>query len=137
MRTLAAVAAAALTLAGCTADHRTDEGSPPVAHIAVSRLPEQPAHDPDRPLRQASASAQQDDAAAVAVAQIVAGLTEQGLEVVDLGVQTLRATPDSVTVRVAVTHQPVAATPHTSVYELDLARGQRGPWRLAGFRQPQ
>ncbi|HUG86840.1 MAG TPA: hypothetical protein VMM13_19880 [Euzebya sp.] len=136
MRTLATVAAAALTLAGCTTSTTTVEGSPPIRQVAIARLPEQPAHAPELPLDQPPGPVDRSDPAAVAVALIVAGLAEEGLEMMDLGVQTLPASPNAVTVRVAAAHRAeLASAPHTSVYELDLTRGPGGTWRLVGYRQ--
>jgi len=137
--THAALAATALALAACTTGTTAVDGGPPVGHVAISQLPEQPAHEPDLPLDQPSRPMDRSDPAAVAAALVVAGLAEQGLEVVDLGVQTLPATADGITVRVAATHRPGQGAPHTSVYELDLTRvgGPGGSWRLAGSRQAQ
>lgn len=138
MPTLATLAGTALVLTACTTGSTGVEGSPPVRHVAIQRLPEQPAHEADRPLDQPPGPVDRSDPAAVAVAIVVAGLAEQGLEVVDMGVEAVPATSDRVTVRVAATHRAgVSAAPHTSVYELDLTRGPGGSWRLAGFRQAQ
>jgi hypothetical protein len=136
MRTLAAVAAAVLVLLGCTPGGPVGESSPPVRQAAIARLPEQPAHDDDQPVHRPPDSVDLDDPAAVAVELIVAGLAEQGLEVVDVGVETLTVTPKAVTVLVAATHRAeMTGVPHTSVYELDLTRDPGGAWRLVGFGQ--
>ncbi|WP_370327135.1 hypothetical protein [Euzebya sp.] len=112
------------------------EGSPPVRQVAIARLPEQPAHDPELPLDHPPGPIDPSDPAAVAVALIASGLAEEGLEVMDLGVETLLASPDAVTVRVAAAHlAELASAPHTSVYELHLTREPGGTWRLVGYRQ--
>ena len=136
MRTLATLAAAALTLAACTTSTAV-ERTPPVRHVELSGLPEQPAHDHEGPPEQPP-GVDRGDPAVVAVALVVDGLAEQGLEVIDLAVERVRGRPEAVTVRVAATHQPAASGPsHTSVYELDLARGHDRGWRLVGSRQTQ
>ncbi len=135
MRTFAAVAAAALTL-GCTASSTAVEGNPPLRHVAIARLAEEPAHDDELPVQQPPGPVDRSDPAAVAAALIVAGLAEQGLQVVDLGVQTLAVNPTAATVRVAATHRAeMAGAPHTSVYELDLTPEPDGSWRVVDFRQ--
>jgi hypothetical protein len=137
MRTLVITTTAALALAGCSTAPPPVEGSPPARHISVFHLPEQPAHDDERALGHPAEPADQDDPVAVAVGLIIEGLAEQDLEVVDLGVETLAATPSNARVRIAATHRTQTGVPHTSVYELDLARDAEGPWRLVGFRQSQ
>jgi hypothetical protein len=137
MRTLALATTVLLALAGCATAPVVVDGSPPVRHVSIAGLPEQPAHDHDRPLEHPAAPVDRDDPAAVAVGLIVEGLAEQDLEVIDLGVDTLAASPSTATVRIAATHQTQTGTPHTSVYELDLSRDAEGSWRLAGFRQAQ
>ena len=135
MRSVTAVVAAAITLAGCAAASTTGASSPPVRHVAVAALPEEPAHDDELLVTRPSGSVDRSEPAAVAAELIVAGLAEQGLEVVDLGVEILVATPSAATVRVAATHRAETATAlHTSVYELDLTRDRGGPWRLARSR---
>ena len=136
MRIHATVTFAALTLAGCYPHPTAVEGGPPVRHVAISRLPEQPAHHDEVPVAQPPGPLDRSDPVAVAVALIVTGLAEEGLEVVDLGTETLAAKPAVATVRVAASHrQQGGATPHTSVYELDLSRDPGGSWRRVGFRQ--
>lgn len=137
MRTLATITATALTLlAGCTTSRTADRARPSVSQVSIWRLPDQPDHGPDRPTDQPPGPLDRSDPTEVAVAQIVAGLADQGLDVVDLGVDTLRASSAAVTVRVAATHRAGAAgPPHTSVYELDLTRTADGSWQPAGFRQ--
>jgi hypothetical protein len=137
MRTLVITTSVALALTGCSTAPPAVEGSPPARHISVSHLPEQPAHDDERALEHPAGPLDQDDAAAAAVALIAGGLAEQGLEVVDLGVETLAATPSTARVRVAVAHRTKAGAPHTSVYELNLARDAENSWRLDGYRQAQ
>ena len=126
-----------LTLAGCATDPSVVDGGPPVRHVTESRVPDQPAHDDDRPVEHAGGRANRDDPAAVAVATVVDGLAEQNLEVVDLGVETLGENPSTATVRIAATHRTQAGAAHTSIYELDLSRAAEGSWRLVGFRQAQ
>jgi hypothetical protein len=135
MRTLAIVTTAALTLTGCATATAPVEGSPPVRHLALGRLAEEPVHDDALPVKPDSDPVDPDDAEAVAAALIATGLADQGLQVVDVGVETLAWTPAAATVRVAVTHRAEGGVTHTSVYELDLARGPNTPWRLVGFRQ--
>jgi len=138
MRTFTTVTLAAITLAGCTTSPTTVEGSSPVRHVAVSRLPELPAHDPDAPIVLPSDPVDGSDPVAVAQALIVTGLAEQSLEVVDLGTDTRARTAAVATVRVAATHRADAtATPYTSVYELSLTRDGQGSWHLLEFRQAQ
>ena len=138
MRSLAIVAAAALSLAGWAPGPTGVEGSPPVRHVAISRLPQQPAHGDERLLDQPPGLTDPSDPAAVAAALVRAGLVGEGLEVVDLGVDALVIGPAAATVRVAATHRSeLAGAPHTSVYELDLVRDPGRPWRLAGFLQAQ
>ena len=138
MRTFATVALAAITLAGCTTSPTAIEGSSPFRHVAVSQLRELPAHDPDTPVVLPSDPVDRGDPEAVTAALIVAGLAEQGLEVVDLGTATVAASAAMASVRVAATHRVDAtATPHTSVYELDLIRDGQGSWHLLEFRQAQ
>ncbi len=63
MRTLVLATTAALALAGCSTDAAVMEGSPPVEHVAISRLPEQPAHDHERPLAHPDGPVHRDDPA--------------------------------------------------------------------------
>lgn len=138
MRTLATLAAAALTVAACATNSTAVDGTPPVRHIETSQLPEQPAHEPHAPLDPSPGPVDHGDPESVAVALIVEGLADQGLQVVDLGVEGLPAQRGVVTVRVVATHQAdAAAMSHTSVYEIDLARDPAGSWRPVGFRQAQ
>ena len=138
MRTFATVTLAAITLAGCVRTPPAVEGRPPVRHVVVARLPELPAHDPDAPVVLPSDPVDRSDPEAVAAALVVTGLTKQGLDVVDLGTDTVVATAAVATVRVAATHRADAtATPHTSVYELKLTRDRAGSWHLLEFRQAQ
>jgi hypothetical protein len=139
MRTLATVAVATLTLAGCTTPTTMTvegEGGPPIGQVAIARLPEQPAHDAELPLHQPPGPVDRSDPAAVAVALIASGLAQEGLEVIDLGVQSLPTAANTVTVRVAAAHRAeLASAPHTSVYELHLSREPGGTWRLVDYRQ--
>jgi hypothetical protein len=138
MRTLALATTVLLALAGCATEPAVVvAGSPPVGHVTIAGLPEQPAHEHDGPLERPAAPMDRDDPAAVAAGLVVEGLAEQDLEVVDLGVDTLAASPSAATVRIAATHQTETGIPHTSVYELDLSRDPEGSWRLVGFRQAQ
>ena len=137
MRTLVLATTAALALAGCSMDPAAVEGSPPVRHVAVSGLPDQPAHDHERPLEHPAGPVDRDDPAAVAVAVILGGLAEQDLDLVDLGVESIAANSSTATVRIAAMHRTDTGAPQTSVYELDLSRAAEGSWRLVGFRQSQ
>lgn len=137
MRTVILATTAAVVLAGCSTAPAVMDGSPPARHVTVSRLPDQPAHDHERPLERPAGPVDRDDPAAVAVALVVDGLVEQDLEVVDLGVETLAENTSTATVRIATSHQTEAGASHTSVYELDLSRDVEGSWRIVGFRQAQ
>ena len=136
-RTLATIAALALALTGCTTGRAAVEGSPPVRHVTISGLPEQPTNDPDRPLKHPAVSLDRDDPAAVAVTLIEDGLAEEGLQLLDVGVQTRTSRPGAATVRIAATHQAQGGTRHTSIYELDLARHPKASWRVVTFHQSQ
>lgn len=140
MRRAAHVTAVAFALAGCAPAATPVEGRPPVRHVVPAQLPEEPAHDHEQPLEHVDHGQPDDprDPGAVAVAQVLAGLAEQGLEVVDLGVDAAATDGGRTSVRVAVTHRPDrAGTPHTSVYELHLTRDPDGIWRLDSFGQAQ
>lgn len=137
LRTTILLAVAALAASGCT-PRAPDVGPvPPVGHVAVGRLPDQPLHDAGQAANGSPLSGEVDptDPVAVATAWIVGGLRDQGLEVVDLGAETIARVDDLVTVRVAVTHRAGPdATPHMSVYELDLTRGRDGDWQVTRAR---
>jgi hypothetical protein len=136
MRTISVVAAVVLSVAGCTTGNTAGESSPPLRHVAVGPLPEEPAHDDDLPVAQPPRTVDRSDPAAAAVELIVTGLAEQGLEVVDVGVEILATTPAAATVLIAATHRTdTTGAPHTSVYELDLDREPGGTWWLVEFRQ--
>jgi hypothetical protein len=136
MRTISIAAAVVLAVAGCTAGRAAGESSPPLRHVAVGLLPEEPAHDDDLPEAQPPGPVDRSDPATAAVELIVAGLAAQGLEVLDVGVEIIAATPAAATALVAATHRTeTAGGPHTSVYELDLSRDPAGTWRLVRFRQ--
>ena len=138
MRTLVAVVAATLAVAACDRSTSEVEGTLPVGHVAISRLPEQPVHHDERPLEVARESADRGDPASVATALVRAGLTREGLEVVELGFEIVATSPRAATVRVAASHRSEMPAPsYMSVYELDLVRGPGGPWRLAKLRQSQ
>ena len=137
LRTTILLALAALAASGCT-PKAPDIGSvPPVRHVAVGRLLDQPLHDAEQATHGSSLPGEVDptDPVAVATARIVGCLRAQGLELVDLGAETIARVDDIVTVLVAVTHRNGPdATPHTSVYELDLARGRDGEWEVTRAR---
>ena len=136
LRTTTLLAVAALAASGCTPTTSEVGSVPPVRHIAVGQLPDQPLHDAGQATNGSSLSGDVDptDPVTVATARIVGGLRAQGLEVVDLGAETV-ARVDDVTVRVAVTHRTGPdATPYTSVYELDLTRGRDGDWQVTRAR---
>ena len=136
-RTFATVATAAV-LAACTTSDNRATGRPPVSRVAISRLPEQPAHDDAaRPLEHPTATNPRDPTA-VAAALILEGLAKQGLGVIDLGAETVRTAANDATVRVAATHEAAGSTGrHTSIYELDLRRDRGRNWNLVGSRQTQ
>lgn len=128
---LAAAGLAATLLAGCAATTASPPTgrAPAIRHVELRQLPAAPAHDDPRPieLRDPPDPA---DPAQVAIAQLVAGLAAQDLQVVDIGAATIRTTPDRRTLRVAVTHRTDRSAPHTSVYEVELARGGDGSWAV-------
>lgn len=137
LRTTILLAVAALAVSGCTPKAPDVGPVPPVRHVAVGRLPDQPLHEADQAANGLSVSGEVDptDPVAVATGRIVEGLRAQGLEPMDLGAETTARVDDLVTVRVAVTHRNGPdATPHTSVYELDLARGRDGDWEVTRAR---
>lgn len=137
MRTTILLAVAALAASGCTLKSPEVGSVPPVHHVAVGQLPDQPLHDADQAANGSSLSGDVDptDPVAVATGRIVGGLRAQGLEVVDLGVEPIARVDDLVTVRVAVTHRAgPGVTPYTSVYELDLTRGRDGEWEVTRAR---
>lgn len=137
MRTTILLAVAALAASGCTLKSPEVGSVPPIRHVASGRLPDQPLHDADQAANGSSLSGEVDptDPVAVATSRIVDGLRAQGLEVVDLGAETVARVDDLVTVRVAITHRVEPdATPHTSVYELGLTRGRDGVWEVTRAR---
>lgn len=137
LRTTILLAVAALAASGCTPTTSEVGSVPPVRHVAVGGLPDQPLHDADQATNGSSLQGEVDptDPVAVATGRIVGGLRAQGLEVVDLGAETIARVGDLVTVRVAVTHRNGPdATPYTSVYELDLTRGRDGEWEVTRAR---
>lgn len=74
----------------------------------------------------------------VATAIVLDGLAEEGLEVLDFGVEHIAVGSAAATVRVAATHRGAKATaPHMSVYVLALVREGSRRWRLASFEQAQ
>jgi hypothetical protein len=137
MRTTIVIAVTVLALSGCTPEESEVRGGPPARHVVVGQLPDQPFHDADRPTDGLSPSSEPDpsDPGAVAMDRIAEGLTAQGLEILDLGDQTITMADGHVTVRVAATHRTgPGATPHTSVYELDLRRTSDGQWSVIRSR---
>jgi hypothetical protein len=137
LRTTIVLAVAALAASGCTLKSPEVGSFPPVRHVAAGQLPDQPLHDADNGTNGSSVSGEVDptDPVAVATARTVGSLRAQGLEVVDLGAETTVRVDDLVTVRVAVTHRNGPdATPHTSVYELDLTRDRDGVWEVTRAR---
>ncbi|HEX2029009.1 MAG TPA: hypothetical protein VHF25_13520, partial [Nitriliruptorales bacterium] len=103
MRTLATAVTAAVGLVGCTGGNPAAEGRPPIQQVAIADLPDQPAHNPSRPVHQRLGPVDRSDPQAVALALIIAGLAREGLEVVDVGAQTASTSADQATVRVAAT----------------------------------
>ena len=137
LRTTILLAVAALAAFGCTVKSPEVGSVPPVRHVAVGGLPDQPLHDADQATNGSSLSGEVDptNPAAVATDRIIEGLRAQGLEPVDLGAETTASVDDLVTVRVAATHRAgPGATPYTSVYELDLTRGRDGEWEVTRAR---
>lgn len=128
------LAAFVLATAGCTPGPSGAPG-PPVRHVDIARLPELPLHDLEAPPPDLAASPAVDlaDPVAVATGHIRAGLTAEGLEVVDLDGDQTAAAGGRVSVGVVATHRTgPAGQPHTSVYELDLARQPEGSWAVVG-----
>lgn len=136
MHTTIVLAVAALAVSGCTPTTSEVGSAPPVRHVAVGRLPDQPLHDAERPTIDLD-SGQPDatDPVAVAIDQLAQGLRAEGLEILDLGAEPVARVDGRVTVRAVVTHRTApAATSYTSVYEVDLARGTDGTWFVTGAR---
>ena len=137
MHTALLLPVTALVATGCTTDTAELQPRTPARHVEIGRLPEQPFHDTDQPTNGQLISSEADptDPAAVAVDLITAGLSAQGLEVIDLGVDTTTLADEFVRVRVAATHRAGPATPpYTSVYELELTRDHGGHWIVTGSR---
>jgi hypothetical protein len=137
MRTTIVLTAAALVVTGCTPETARVRPGPPARAVIDGRLPEQPFHDAGPPPggRHELADLDQADPAEVAIDRIAARLAAQGLEIDDLGIATIARADDRVTLRVAATHRTgPAATPYTSVYELDLTRGPDGHWSVTRSR---
>ena len=137
LRTTILLAVAALAASGCTLKSPEVGSVPPVRHVAVGGLPDQPLHDADHGANGSSLSGEVDptDPVAVATGRVVGGLRAQGLEVVDLGAETVARVDELVTVRVAVTHRAGPdATAYMSVYELDVTRGRDGDWEVTRAR---
>jgi hypothetical protein len=137
LRTTMFLTVAALAASGCTVKSPEVGSVPPVRHVVVGRLPDEPLHDADQATNGSflQGEVDQTDPVAVATSRIVGGLRAQGLEVVDLGAETIVRVDDLVTVRLAVTHRNGPdATPHTSVYELDLTGGRDGDWQVTRAR---
>ena len=125
MRTTIALAVAALAVSACTPTIPVDVASvPPVRHVEVERLPDQPMHDAnDSAIRPDADAPDPTDPVAIAIHHTVVGLEAEGLEILDIGAETITVEERRVTVRVAVTHRSgQARTPFTSVYDLDLTR---------------
>lgn len=133
-----AIVLAGLVLAatGCTPGPSGAAG-PPVQHVDIARLPERPLHDVEAPHPNLAASPAIDlaDPVAVATGHIRAGLTAEGLELVDLDAHQTAAAGGRTWVRVMATHRTgPAGQPHTSVHELDLAHQPDGSWAVARWR---
>ncbi len=141
-----AVALATLTVtAACTsgpplrsATDTTEHGRPAISQLAIDRLPELPAHPPERPVPAAATQHGGRSPVAVAERAVVAGLTAQRLEVLDLGAVAVAAGDDRTTVRVVATHQPPGGgRQHTSIYDLNLTLQPDGGWELVASRTVQ
>ncbi|MFP5252294.1 MAG: hypothetical protein ACLGH4_00675 [Actinomycetes bacterium] len=138
MRTFTVVAVASLAAAGCAPPTSAQVAPvPPVRHVTVSDLPDQPFHDTDEPLDTVSLDRAVDatDPVAVAIRRITDGLRAEGLDVIDVGVQELAQAGGRITVRVAVTHRTGPdTTPYTSIYEVDLVESAGGTWVITAAR---
>lgn len=130
----ALVAVLVVTAVGCGV--RPPDGQmPPVSHVAVERLPQEPAHHPAT-AEELTLPPGLSGPAAVAASTITSALRAQGLVVSDVGVETVSSTGDRATVLVTATHVASSAATHTSVYELGLVR-EAGRWRIVGYRVVQ
>lgn len=137
MHTTIALAVAALTVSACTPTVPVAVTSvPPVRHVEVERLPDQPMHDANASaIRPDAAAPDPTDPVAIAIQRIVVGLDAEGLEILDVGAETITVEERRVTVRVEVTHRiDQATTPYTSVYDLDLTRVGDGTWVVTDGR---
>lgn len=137
MHTTIALAVAALTVSACTPTVQEDVSPvPPVRHVEVERLPDQPMHDANASAIRLDADAPDPtDPVAIAIHHTVVGLEAEGLEILDVGAATITVEQRRVTVRVAVTHRNgQATTPYTSVYDLDLTRVGDGTWVVTDGR---
>lgn len=136
MHTTLVLAIAALAVSGCTPTTSEAGSAPPIRHVAVGRLPDQPLHDAERPTIDLDAGEPDaTDPVAVAIDQLVQGLRAEGLEILDLGGQPVALVDRHVTLHVVATHRTATtATSYTSVYELDLTRGTDGTWFVTGAR---
>lgn len=127
---LTAAGLAAVLLTGCAADPPPPtHDAPAIRRIQLRQLPQAPPHDDLRPV-EAAGRPDVADPQQVATALLVAGITAQGLDVVDIGAATIRTTPDRRTLRIAVTHQSGRSAPHTSVYDVELQRAADGTWAV-------
>ena len=137
MRTTLALAVAALAVSACTPTAPVDVTSvPPVQHVEVERLPDQPMHDANASaIRPHATAPDPTDPVAIAIHHTVVGLEAEGLEILDVGAETIAVEERRVTVRVAVTHRSgQAGTPYTSVYDLDLTRVGEDAWVVSEGR---
>ncbi|MEX0835921.1 MAG: hypothetical protein WD010_07505 [Nitriliruptor sp.] len=136
MHTTIVLAVAALAVSGCTPTTSEVGSVPPVRHVVVGGLPDQPLHEAERStIDLDSGEPDATDPVAVAIDQLVQGLRAQGLEILDLGSETVALVDGHATVRVVVTHGTApATTSYTSVYELDLIRGGDGAWSVTAAR---
>lgn len=128
---LAAAGLAATLLAGCVATSASPHigRAPAIRQIELRALPAPPAHDDPQPI-EIDDRPDPTDPQQVAIAQIVAGLAAQDLEVVDVGVATIGTGTDRRTFAIAVSHRTRDSTWHTSVYEVVLARDDDGSWAV-------
>lgn len=131
-----ALGMAVTLLAGCSPGSTSTitDGVPAVRRIALDTLPDGPAH-PDSATPIVVGLPDTGDPVQVATNVLVLGLTQQGLDVLDLGADVPGVpSGEQVTVRVAITHANSEGVEHTSVYDVDLTRSNDRTWTVVAVR---